>query len=144
MLAVPGGRYKVRFRLSGPMGADPSWLVGAVRATWGGMDVVDVRRTGRQTVVATVRASRRAHLNVGDVVEPVTQGISVPGLRVPGAEVDQVQPVALPAARELPLELEPGLSDEAPTGWGVADAFKLAASVGLIGVTVWLSRRIQA
>lgn len=146
MLAVPGGLYKVRLNLSGPVGTDPSWLVGAIRATWGGMEVVNMRRSRKDQVVVTVRPSRRANLNVGDSVHPITQGISVPGLELPSATVEQVEPSSLPAPRSgLPFDpTAPTLSDEGDAGWGLVDLGKLGLSAVLIGTTVWLSRRIKA
>lgn len=107
------------------------------------MDVVNLKRSARDRATVTVRASRRAALNVGDTIEPITQGISVPGLETPSAEVDQVEPVALPALRQADLSSEPTLSDESPPGWGPVDAIKVGLSMMLIGSTVWLSTRIH-
>jgi hypothetical protein len=142
MLAVPGGLYRARLKLSGPLGTDPSWLVGGIRATWGGMEVVNMRRTGRDQVAVTLRASRRTNLDVGDTIDPITQGISVPGLETPSARVDQVEPVSLPTTRSTdPTTLGPELSDEAPTPWSVLDVGKLVLSAALITTTVLLVQR---
>lgn len=142
MLAVPGGRYRLRLVLSQAVGNDLSWLVAAIRAQYGGTEVESAarQRGGRAAII--VRTSRRTTIDPGDIItSPVTEGLTTTGLEMPEATVEQIEPISLPTTlmtREGDLLAEP-----APTPWTGVDAAKLALSAVLIGGTAWLISRIE-
>lgn len=143
MQAVPGGRYDVTLRLTGgPRGVDPrGWLVGAITAAYPGAEVEGVRKLAGDHFDVRLRWKKRAgSIAPGDDVSPVTDGLSVPGLPMPSATVDEVTPVSLPPQ---PVAVR---SDVLPAAnenrFSQVDAWKAVVAVVMIGGTAFAISRM--
>lgn len=142
MRAVAGGRYQLELELVGATGTNLSWLVAAVRATYEGAHVESVRRV-RGGAEAVIRTDRTAIVTPGDLISPVVEGITAPGMGVPEAVVTEVTPLTLPSTAVTNRALSYDATGP-PEGWSSVDAAKLGIAALLIGATVLLSRRVSA
>lgn len=135
MEAVPGGTYRVRVRLSNVESLHPSWLVGALAATYPNADVMGLRQIGKSLAEVDLRWRRRAGLiESGDSLTPVVEGMMVPGLPMPSARVESAQPLSVP-------ELAPIAERWSPT---LVEMAKLGVSALLIGFVAWRASKVKA
>ena len=127
----------------GPAGIDPSgWLVGAMHAAYPGAEVEGVRKmAGGRYDVRLRWKKREGAITPGDDVSPVVDGITAPGLPMPGATVDAVKPVSLPPA---PIAVRSGSlpGAAAPGSFGQVDAWKAVVAVVMIGGTAFAIHRM--
>jgi hypothetical protein len=137
MRTTKGGIYRVRVLVEGIAAVHPSWLVAAAATTWKKAEVVELTPIGQGRVDLIVRwTGSPGEISEGDVLSPMTEGMTAPQLPLPEATVEEVEPITIPQSLTTLRSLEQ------PTGFERADYLKLALSVALIGTTAYLSRRI--
>jgi hypothetical protein len=145
MRVEPGKSYRVRVRLGDAHRLHPAWLVGAVRATYPKAEVASVQPMKEHAEAIVRWRAAAGDIHVGDVLQPVAEGLQVPGLSLPSATVEEVTeyvpplppPPAAVTTRSGPL---PAVLERP----GALNAAKLALAVLLVGVTTYFTHRIGA
>jgi len=141
MLAAPGNSYRLSLVLGEAGRLHPAWLVGAVRATYPRAEVASVKKTSATAAEAVLRwRAAPGQIQVGDVLQPVAEGLQVPGLTLPSATVSAVEALDTPATNGGGVVVRSGIFERP----AARNAGKLALAVVLVGVSAYFTHRIGA
>lgn len=128
MDASEGGLYKVSLFLANAGDIGPSWLVGAVMATYPGASVLSVEEYSKDTAIIVMKWLRGSgEINEGDTVSVLPEGTQLPGYATPSAVVTEVDQVQAPPVK----------------GPGLPNSLKLAVAGGLMLTVVYFSKEIS-
>jgi len=128
MEASAGGLYQVSLLLANAGEIGPSWLVGAVVATYPGASVLSVEEYTADTAVVVVKWLRGSgEINVGDIISVLPEGAQLPGYATPSGSVSAVDQIQAPPVQ----------------GPGCPNSIKLAVAGGLLLTVVYLSHEVS-